>query len=173
MQAKRLYIAAPFSAKQRVAALGEALLPLGYKLEARWLGHEYGYPGGIENPGNAQYARKSAEHDLEDAEQADLMIVLMEPHPGSHYGWLVELGIGLAKAEEVWMVGPAVNVFSFLHGIQLNGCDVRSFETVKELLEFARKEAGDEAYPCRMGYWNRPDDGEFDVGSDTPTDPLV
>ena len=137
---KRLYIAAPFKQKQLVLDVAALVEPLGYELLARWLGHEYQHEGGINNPANHDYARMSAEHDLNDARKADLMIVLQIPHEGSHYGWLVELGIGLAQAEEVWIVGDVVNVFSFLSGLQENGCMVRRFESLWEMTEYINRE---------------------------------
>lgn len=137
---KPLYIAAPFSRKAAVLELVDTLKPLGYVPKMRWLGHEYHHPGGIHNELNYGYAKLSAEHDLEDAENAELMVVLIEPHEGSHYGWLVELGIGLAASEEVWLVGPRINVFGFLSGLQSNGCYVRRFDTIPDLLVFIAKE---------------------------------
>jgi nucleoside 2-deoxyribosyltransferase len=137
---RRLYIAAPFRAKEKVQELADFLEKHGYTLNARWLTHVYEHEGGIHNPLNLEYAVWSAQEDLEDAEAADVMIVLLRPHAGSHYGWLVELGVGLAKAAEVWLVGEKMNVFCLVQGILSNGCLVRYFETVADLRTFVRKE---------------------------------
>lgn len=136
---KRLYVAAPFKQKETVRFVAGLLEPE-YALHARWLDHHYQHEGGILNPQNAAYATLSAEHDLEDAQKADLMVVILEPHSGSHYGWLVEMGIGLACAEEVWLVGPQMNVFCFLNGLQENGCLVRWFTNLDSLIYFTMKE---------------------------------
>mgnify|MGYP001578868673 CR=1 FL=1 len=136
----RTYIAAPFGRKPLVRELAGIMEEFGYDVQAHWLEHHYRHEGGIHNPDNAGYAEYSAGADLEDASKASVMVVLQEPHEGSHYGWLVELGIGLAVADEVFIVGPTVNVFSFLHGLLPNGCYVRRFDTVNTLIDYLGKE---------------------------------
>lgn len=110
------YIAASTSQKDEVRWLADQLKAFGYNADMRWLNHEFSQPGEFSNPRNYAEARSYAIDDVEDAAAAEIMIVLLTKPDGNRWGRLVELGIGIVCAEEVWIVGPKKNIFCYMDG---------------------------------------------------------
>lgn len=137
MSRKRTYIAAPYGDRVLVAELAEIMEDHGYSVQTRWYtNHVFEHPGELENPFNHEYAAKAAWEDVSDILAADLVVVIDHGIQTATHGRQVEFGIAIGTCNEVWWVGPWDNIFCALNGLQPNGCLVRNFLNIPDLLNY-------------------------------------
>lgn len=147
---RRCYIAASISQRDDVRLWAMQLRQYGIDCQMRWLNHYWPFEGNHTTPANRDAAQTFAIHDLEDAARASLLICVTGKD-GAHWGRLVELGVGLASADEVWVVDDLTNprnifctLSTWLPDLRGDaGCSgpiVRRFASMTEAIEFARRE---------------------------------
>lgn len=123
-----IYLASRYSRRLELCGYREELLALGHDVTARWLNGEHqvdnegvaigeGGEQRVESGGDA-IAAKFAQDDFEDVATARLVIAFTEvprgPGGSSRGGRHVELGMALAWAKDIIVVGPRENVFCWL-----------------------------------------------------------
>jgi len=111
-----VYIAAPYSDREDVWLLKQYLEPKGYEVLDRWTRRSFTFKG---NEDHKKECQRIALEDIGDIMRSQIVIVLLRPHEGSKYGWLVEFGMAITSllCDEIWIVGPSLNVFDTLDGL--------------------------------------------------------
>lgn len=110
-----VYLAARYSRREELQGYAAALEELGAaSVPARWLREPHDWDGST-SPEQLKLAQQYALDDAQDIERAHAVVVFTEPE-GTYRrgGSLVELGMALAMRKQVFVVGPAVNVFCTL-----------------------------------------------------------
>lgn len=142
----RIYLAGRYSRREELLGVRDVIEALGGEVTSRWLNGDHqiddqGQPIGdngealVEGEGlrsgetfserdrseRAAYLRaKFAQDDVEDVELSDMLIAFTEEprSSASRGGRHVELGIALALAKRVIVVGPRENVFCWLPEVE-------------------------------------------------------
>ena len=106
----RLYIAAPWSEKEKAAKAAQvALMEAGHEVTSRWIDRD---PDPEPDYSDGSKYRGEAINDIEDIINAN-MVVLLNPDTPSQ-GRHVETGIAVAMLKPVIVVGERTNVFHHL-----------------------------------------------------------
>lgn len=131
----RIYLAGRYGRRKELAEYAERLHRLGHQVTSRWL---YGAHEMIDERPAPEEARRFAEEDLVDLQNANLLIAFTEaPGPVAgrgRGGRHVELGYALASGLPVYVVGHRENVFCHLP-------EIRQFDHFETLYERLRAEA--------------------------------
>ena len=131
----KIYLAARFSRRHEVHALGQDLQALGHTIVSRWSRPEADHvlAAGLSDQANDLARERFASEDMEDIHKADCLIVLGEPpRSNSRGGHLVEFGIALGLGLRVMVVGPRGTVFHCLPTVEV-------FDTWQSLLKEVQK----------------------------------
>lgn len=141
---RRCYIAASMSMREAVRQYALRLRAFRIDCRMRWPDHYWTAPEGLANPANWTDAQRFARIDFEDVVAADLVICIVPPE-GQSFGRLVELGVALATADEIWIVDNfdrPKNVFTLLSGFLPESFGlVRRFPSMDHVMTFAWQEA--------------------------------
>lgn len=127
-----IYLAASYARLEEIEAYAEKLRRLGHTVTSRWHeGHSTPLSGSVEEMrGTATiYARM----DIDDVVACNLFIaftstpmtsevgerpvVLTHENGGTH----VEYGIAIARAKELWVVGPQEHIFHLMNRVRVFG----------------------------------------------------
>jgi hypothetical protein len=110
----RVYLASCYSDRARMCTIRDQILaPMGVEVTARWIngGHEIG----ADNSAN----RVIAQDDFDDLTHADLMIFFADVESKRGRGGRhVEFGLALGRRIPIIVVGPRLNVFHWLKGVE-------------------------------------------------------
>lgn len=114
----KIYLAARYSRHAELEVCAADLRFEGIEVVSRWhKGEHQALDADLLD--NVELARRFAEEDVSDLCDADLMISFTEPPHSSapRGGRHVELGLALARAMAIWIVGPRENIFHCLPGV--------------------------------------------------------
>lgn len=128
----KIYLAARFSKRHEVHALGKRLQAMGHTITSRWSlpDSDHVTPVGMSEQAADAERQRFAVEDVDDVLAADCCISLMEePRNNSRGGRHVEFGIALARGHRMMIIGPRETVFHHLP-------DVEHFDTADELINF-------------------------------------
>lgn len=124
MLGARVYLASRYSRRVELCGYRTTLEGLGVEVTGRWLngghqvddqGHQLGEAGEAEVERGSHLAAKFAQDDVEDVSAASTLILFTEPpRTPTRGGAYVELGLALAWAKTVVVIGPRANVFCWL-----------------------------------------------------------
>lgn len=131
----KIYLAARFSRRHEVHALGQDLQALGHTIVSRWSRPDADnvLPAGLSEQASDDARQRFALDDLEDIGKADCLILLGEPpRNNSRGGHLVEFGVALGLGHRVIVVGPRATVFHCLPTVEV-------FDTWQSLLKEVQK----------------------------------
>lgn len=124
----KVYLAARFSKRHEVHAIGKVLQAHGHEVVSRWSfpNSDHVAPVGLSQQAADNERQRFAKEDLDDLDSCDWCISLMEePRNSSRGGRHVEFGYALAKGKRMTIIGPKETVFHHLENIE-------SYETVGE-----------------------------------------
>ena len=126
----KVYLASRFSRASELLGYKAELERHGVEVTSRWLlgGHEWAGTDDEQLP--VDVGERFAREDLEDLIAADVVVCFTEaPRSGpSRGGRHVEFGYALAMGKELFVCGPAENVFYCLDSVRLH----ETWETVLE-----------------------------------------
>ena len=110
-EGKRLYLAAPFSDREKMEAVADFLAALGYVITASWV---YGGEDGLTR-------EQIATLDLEDVDACDALVSFTFPRGTltSGGGRHVEFGYALARGKRCIVIGTRENVFHHAPGVEV------------------------------------------------------
>ena len=129
----KIYLAARFSRRHEVHALGKDLQALGHTIVSRWSLCDHVLTAGLSDQANYLARQRFALEDMEDIRNANCLILLSEPpRNNSRGGHLVEFGAALALGLRVIVVGPRATVFHCLPTVEV-------FDTWQSLLKEVQK----------------------------------
>lgn len=127
----KIYLAARFSRRHELHAIGVELQKQGYTIVSRWSlpDSDHVVPVGMsEQAADAERLRFATE-DVEDVIRADWMISLMEtPRNNSRGGRHIEFGMALALGQRLTIIGPRETVFHHLPSVE-------HFNTAEEFIK--------------------------------------
>lgn len=113
----KVYLAAPYAAREAIRPRAEELTRIGFKVTASWLGETHEIHGGTTGAAtdlpDAQVAVHAAT-DLRDIDGSDLLVAFTAKAlgtDGGSGGRHVETGYAIAKGMPVLVVGEPENVF--------------------------------------------------------------
>ena len=131
----KIYLAARFSRRHEVHALGKDLQSLGHTIVSRWSlpDCDHVLAAGLSDQANDLARQRFALEDMEDLGKANCLILLGEPpRNNSRGGHLVEFGAALALGHRVIVVGPRATVFHCLPTVEV-------FNTWQSMLKEVQK----------------------------------
>jgi hypothetical protein len=118
------YLAARYGRREELLAYRRELEEMGIGCTARWLNGDHEWRSGAVDDGHSlsgppAEARRYASEDIDDLAAADTFICFSEEPRSSHSrgGRHVEMGIALALAKRLIVVGPRENVFHCLPAV--------------------------------------------------------
>ena len=114
-----IYLAARYSRREELCAYAETLRGLGFTVTSRWIDGSHQSPDETENAAALALKRQWAGDDLEDIDDASVLVAFTEePRTGATRGGRhVELGYALGRRMPVVIVGPVENVFCSIESI--------------------------------------------------------
>lgn len=119
----RLYLAAPFSHRERMNGIQQQVEAKGHEVTSRWHSQE---PEGGAPDDQVEYW---ANTDLRDVARAHAIVLFDDqPAPTVRGGRWVEFGFALALGHKLWLVGRPTNIFTKLP-------QVRVFPSAHDFLE--------------------------------------
>ncbi len=129
MSPVRVYLAAPYAAREQVRLIAAGLRRGGYEITSRWLDETHEITDGTTGAAAELTDQQVSQHaydDLLDIDIADVLVAftgasLSVANAGSG-GRHVETGYALAKGLPIIVVGPPENVFHRLgrpHGVEV------------------------------------------------------
>lgn len=113
----KVYLAAPYAARDLVREYADDLLAVGLVITSSWLSEEHDITPGTTGAATDLDAATVAQHvadDLAGVEVADLLVIFTEASVGverSSGGRHVETGYALALGKRVLLVGEPENIF--------------------------------------------------------------
>lgn len=141
----KFYLAGRYGRREELYGIAAMIEGMGHTVTSRWVRGEHEAEDGEPQPA---LARRWAEEDLADIEEADVLVAFTEEPDSSaprasRGGRHVELGYALGIRKAVYLVGPRENVFC--HSARVfQFCDVRSFLEVLEQMFRAGCEVAEE-----------------------------
>lgn len=110
-----IYLCAAWQRQAEMRGHAEELRDAGYQITSRWIDVESAAPDGHVDFGSAA-ALRAARLDLEDVEDAHILIAFTEPagSPWTRGGRHAEVGAALAWGLELILVGPHEHLFHAL-----------------------------------------------------------
>lgn len=111
----RIYVAAPWSDRDKAKGLGDQLETFGHEITHKWwIDEGKGYNG------DEDHYRQCAINDFVAIQTADKVIILnTQPRGEETSGKAVEMGLAIAFQVPVVVVGEWTNVFHFFPGVRL------------------------------------------------------
>lgn len=120
------YLASSYSRREELQEYTGVLIRKGHKVTSRWLTEEHEIREAYQYSDNQKFAQE----DLDDVSKAGILMLFTNPLSyigrGGHH---VETGIAIALKKHIIIIGPRVNVFHFLPGIEHH-------ETFEEFLKW-------------------------------------
>jgi nucleoside 2-deoxyribosyltransferase len=104
------YPAGKFTERNRIKQLCYDLLPLGHKVNGRWLSSTHAQAVWS----NREQAMAFAIMDLDDLQQADAVILFNQSEVPQSPGRNIEFGYALAHGKPVYLIGEQSGVFHYL-----------------------------------------------------------
>ena len=108
-----VYLAGPFSWRDRLARVADALADLGIATTSRWMTAHAEHGDDMKAYSAAELTRYGLD-DFEDIDKADAVVLFNPIGSAGGGGRWVELGYALKQQKLVLMVGPQTNPFCFL-----------------------------------------------------------
>lgn len=112
----KVYLAARYSRRAELLGYVTELARRGFHVTSRWLAGDHQAPDATEDAAAMNLKVKWAQEDLQDIEEADILIAFTEKprSDATRGGRHVELGYALAAGKAVVVIGPIENVFCAL-----------------------------------------------------------
>jgi len=108
-----LYISGSFAQRERLAAIAGQLEFVGYDVTSSWL---YEPPIRFDDE-HADYDKRArANEDLIDIERAEAVLLFTDV-PSTSGGFDTELGMALMGRKPVYLYGPRINIFTYMHAV--------------------------------------------------------
>jgi nucleoside 2-deoxyribosyltransferase len=108
----KIYIAGRYSRRDEFREVAKQLIEMGHEVTSRWLDEEIS-PDHTMSDLTADYSAKAARHDLDDIDEAAVVLFfaedVMTPRGGRH----VEFGYALAMGKFIYVIGPRENIFHY------------------------------------------------------------
>jgi hypothetical protein len=121
----QIYLSSEISRKLELRAYAEILKKAGYGISSNWVFQDEGE--------DRKEFRRYAERDVEDINCSDELVVFTSGDT-KRSGHHVETGIAIGLDINVIVVGPLLNVFHYLEGVD-------HFDTVEEFMKAKQNEA--------------------------------
>ena len=120
---RKVYLAARYSRNDEMRGVRDVLAALGFQVTSRWiedLGGRYGKGSFTPDQLNsdAGYCAGVGRRDVEDIEDADVVVSFTSPDGGGKGGRHVEFGLALGLGKHLVVVGPRENVFHTLPDVE-------------------------------------------------------
>ena len=116
-----IYLAARYSRRLELVAYRTQLQEAGHEVTSRWLNGEHESLDADWTQIPREQVAEWAEQDLEDIDEADVVIVFTEAQPVGRRrgGYHVETGFALAQEKLLAIVGPRENTFHCLDEVEV------------------------------------------------------
>ncbi len=134
---KFIYIAAPFTARERARELKDMVEAAGHVSTASWI------PSHLSDYDNlsATQLLTEAKHDALGVRRSDIIVLINNEGPSTSGGMHVEFGLALAYGKGVIIVGEKTNLFHYFDKIVFAPSINEVVDRIGRVIETAKGEA--------------------------------